>query len=63
MTDDISEKNYYQGGYSKAGVKPDKFREIKSRTTGPDGKIYQGEVGLRLIKKQQDIKKYHERNK
>ena len=36
---DISEENYKQGGYKEAGVKPESFRDIKSRALGPDGKL------------------------
>jgi len=59
----INEETYKKGGYADVGVKPESFRTIKSRTLGPDGKVYQGEVGKRLLKKRLEKQRFHERNK
>lgn len=59
---DISEENYKQGGYKEAGVKPKSFRKIKSQALGPDGKLYKGEVGLRIVKKRQEKQNYLKRH-
>jgi len=59
---DISEENYYRGGYKKAGVKPESFRDIKSRALGPDGRVYKGEMGLRIIRKRQEKQNYLKRH-
>jgi hypothetical protein len=36
--------------------------EAHSRTTGPDGKVYRGEAGKQLKRRQLERQKYHERN-
>jgi hypothetical protein len=42
----------------KTGISATKLRDVMSRTKGPDGKIYKGEAGLALQKKQKAEQDY-----
>jgi hypothetical protein len=59
----MTDEQYIKGGYSKMPSLTKAYvEEAHSRTTGPDGKVYRGEAGKQLKRRQLERQKYHERN-
>ena len=59
----ITDEQYIRGGYAKFKNLTRSFvEEAHSRTTGPDGKIYRGEAGRQLKRRQLEKQKYFEHN-
>lgn len=61
MSDKDFEKQVEQAA-EKTGIKKSRLRDIMSRTKGPDGKLYSGEEGRQLQKKQKAEQEYKARN-
>jgi len=58
----LTDEQYNRGGYAKHKVSRAFVEEAHSRTTGPDGKIYRGEVGRQLLRKKLEIQRYYEQH-
>jgi len=57
MTDKNFQKQVQEMA-KRTGIRAEKLMKIMSRTKGPDGKIYSGEAGLALQKKQKAEQDY-----
>lgn len=55
-------EDYNKGEYSNHGTRKETVEKIKSRSIGPDGKVYQGPAGIRLQNKKLARQRYFERN-
>ena len=58
----MEDHEFRKGGYIDRGLNKNYVELVHSRTTAPDGKVYQGEVAERLKEKYLEKQKYYERN-
>jgi hypothetical protein len=59
----MTDEQYIKGGYTKQpNLTKAYVEEAHSRTTGPDGKVYRGEAGKQLKRRQLEAQRYYERN-
>ena len=63
MADKISDYEYNKGGYAKHGVSREFLKEARTRTTGPNGKVYRGEAGKQLIRRKLEKQRDYELKK
>lgn len=56
----LTDEQYNKGGYAKKKVSREYVEEAHSRTTGPDGKVYRGEAGRQLKRRQLEMQRYFE---
>lgn len=60
----MTEDQYNKGGFAKKGITGSQFRAITSRTVDvKTGKVYTGEAGKQLRKKQLEKQDYFKRNR